>query len=340
MSIRNLKDGSDKPWMCECYPNGRRGKRVRKKFVTKGEAKAFELHVMRETNDKPWLGHKPDQRRLSEIIDLWYQLHGKNLKSGAFAKRRMELLCEDLGNPIAAHITTKQLAHYRANRTPKSKGQEAGVMSAASLNTDTTRLKAIFNTLAKLDEWSRPNPVNGISKIKTGESELTFLSEEQITHLLDTAEKSCLGENLANIFRLCLETGARINEAINLKGAQLSKYKVTYTNTKGKRNRSVPVRKELYERIYKPGAGRLFPTQYPGAYKVLIRALPNLPEGQATHVLRHTFATHYMIGGGNIIDLQNILGHQNIEQTMVYAHFSPTHLTEATKLNPIARMGL
>ncbi|CAH8217210.1 hypothetical protein VAEKB19_4040001 [Vibrio aestuarianus] len=25
MSVRNLKDGSKKPWLCECYPQGRGG---------------------------------------------------------------------------------------------------------------------------------------------------------------------------------------------------------------------------------------------------------------------------------------------------------------------------
>ncbi len=60
MSIRNLKDGSKKPWLCECYPNGRRGKRVRKRFTTKGEAVAYELHLMKKMDDKPWMGSKPD----------------------------------------------------------------------------------------------------------------------------------------------------------------------------------------------------------------------------------------------------------------------------------------
>ena len=42
MSVRNLKDGNKKPWLCECYPQGRTGKRIRKRFATKGEAAAFE----------------------------------------------------------------------------------------------------------------------------------------------------------------------------------------------------------------------------------------------------------------------------------------------------------
>ncbi len=71
MAIRNLKDGSTKPWICECYPTGRTGKRVRKRFATKGEAAAYEKFIMREVDDKPWLGNKPDYRRTS----LPYGIH-------------------------------------------------------------------------------------------------------------------------------------------------------------------------------------------------------------------------------------------------------------------------
>ena len=64
-----------------------------------------------------------------------------------------------------------------------------------------------------------------------------------------------------------------------------------------------------------------------------------LADGQNTHVLRHTFASHFMMNGGNILVLQRILGHANIRETMRYAHFAPDHLEEAAQLNPIARYG-
>ncbi|WP_423135965.1 tyrosine-type recombinase/integrase [Morganella morganii] len=61
----------------------------------------------------------------------------------------------------------------------------------------------------------------------------------------------------------------------------------------------------------------------------------SLPEGQRTHVLRHTFASHFMMNGGNILVLQQILGHSSIMMTMRYAHFSPDHLDAAVTLNPL-----
>jgi site-specific recombinase XerD len=41
-----------------------------------------------------------------------------------------------------------------------------------------------------------------------------------------------------------------------------------------------------------------------------------------------------MLNGGNILVLQQILGHAKIEQTMVYAHFAQSHLEYAISLGP------
>lgn len=60
-----------------------------------------------------------------------------------------------------------------------------------------------------------------------------------------------------------------------------------------------------------------------------------LPTGQLTHVLRHTFASHFMMNGGNILVLQHVLGHTDIKMTMRYAHFAPDHLEDAVRLNPL-----
>lgn len=58
-----------------------------------------------------------------------------------------------------------------------------------------------------------------------------------------------------------------------------------------------------------------------------------------THILRHTFASHYMMGGGDILSLQRILGHSSITMTMRYAHLSPDHLESALRLSPLAQSG-
>ncbi|EGQ8054753.1 integrase [Vibrio alginolyticus] len=335
MTVRNLKDASKKPWLCECYPQGRAGKRIRKRFATKGEAVSFEQFTMREVNDKPWLGDKPDHRRLSDVIELWYQLHGKNLKSGERSRYRMMLTAKELNNPIASLLTSNDLAHYRAARVNKGRGRENREMAISSNNGDIALLKSMFNRLIALNEWRNPNPVTGIEPVKKDQSELTFLREEQIIRLFETIKKSWLHDELRLIYKICLATGARINEAVLLRGEHVFGNKITFVNTKGKRNRTIPISEELFAELNPTSSGRLFTCGYGVAHKWIDKALPELPKGQATHVLRHTFATAFMRNGGNILDLKAALGHVKIEQTMVYAHFSPDHLSSVVNFNPI-----
>lgn len=60
-----------------------------------------------------------------------------------------------------------------------------------------------------------------------------------------------------------------------------------------------------------------------------------LDRGQNTHILRHTFASHFIINGGNVLVLQKILGHSDIRMTMIYTHLTPNHLSEAVEFAPM-----
>ena len=46
------------------------------------------------------------------------------------------------------------------------------------------------------------------------------------------------------------------------------------------------------------------------------------------HALRHTFASHFIMAGGNILALQKILGHTDVKITMVYAHLAPEFVAD------------
>jgi len=78
---------------------------------------------------------------------------------------------------------------------------------------------------------------------------------------------------------------------------------------------------------------------FKNGYRTLQRRVKNLsftlPDGQMSHVLRHTFASHFIQNGGNILVLQKILGHGSLLMTIRYAHLAPEHLDEAVKFNPI-----
>ena len=132
-----------------------------------------------------------------------------------------------------------------------------------------------------------------------------------------------------------MATGARWSEAETLRAENVSAYRVTFGETKSGKVRSVPITQELFESIQKP-YGRLFAPSYNTFRAAVKNCSYELAEGQMTHVLRHTFASHFMQNGGNILTLQKILGHQSLQMTMRYAHLAPEHLEEATRLNPLS----
>lgn len=129
----------------------------------------------------------------------------------------------------------------------------------------------------------------------------------------------------------------RWGEAKRLIRSKLLPYKLILTKTKCKKNRTVPIPRWLYDEL-SPLQGRLFPPCYQAFKKMLALTKIEFAEGQKTHVLRHTFASHFLKNGGNILVLQRIFGHANTRETMRYAYFAPDHLDEAVTLNSLGNV--
>ncbi|AUY26284.1 site-specific integrase [Cronobacter sakazakii] len=334
MTVRKLPNGK---WICECYPGGREGKRIRKQFATKGEAIAFESFTMEETDSKPWLGEKADRRKLSELIQQWYSLYGQTLADPKRMLAKLHIICRGLSDPVAADLTAGMFTSYREARLKGEVLDENGLpmspVKPRTVNLEQRNLSSVFGTLKRLGHWQAPNPLSGLPTFKIAEGELSFLAPVEIKRVLDACAESS-NKDLLSVAKICLATGARWSEAENLQGHQITKYRITYTKTKGKKNRTVPISNSLYEELPK-SRGKLFKPCRKAFERAINRAGIELPEGQCTHVLRHTFASHFMMNGGNILVLRDILGHADIKMTMVYAHFAPDHLEDAVTKNPL-----
>ena len=332
MTIKQVKTG----WQVNIQPGGRSGKRVKKTLPTKAEAIAWERHIQAKVQETPdWAPPKKDARRLSELVELWHQHHGSGLKDGVGRKRILIAMCDAMGNPRADLFTPDRFAEYRMKRL------EAGI-TANTMNREQAYLRAVFNEMIRLSHWKKENPLAKLRAFKIEERELSYLEIEQISTLLMQLKKS-RNEHVILITKVCLATGARWGEAEALRTTQVRNGLIQFVQTKSSKARAVPITDDLEKLLkahYKTHGHeeRLFSTAYSAFREGLQQAKLKLSTGQLTHILRHTFASHFMMNGGNILALQKVLGHQSLTMTMRYAHLSPEHLQETRHLNPLSRL--
>lgn len=325
MAIEQLPDGR---WKVDVEPI--KGKRFRKTLKTKAEAMRFEATCRAKVIDTPdWTPKPKDKRRLLELIDRWKLLHGHSLSDIYRTELVMRRMAEAMGNPIAIRLTGATYTAYRASRL-------ASGVNGKTVNNQLGYLCSMFNVLRQLKEIDYENPLQSVKPLKLQERELTYLSAQEIEQLFDALRSHCKTPHTVMVATVCLATGCRWGEAQGLKPERVRDGHVQFVNTKGKRRRSVPIDPALHNQIHRHFRehGLFSNCRDSFDYGVSMSGL-KLPAGQKSHVLRHTFASHFMMNGGNILTLQKILGHASVTMTMRYAHLAPDHLKDAVSLGPI-----
>lgn len=331
----------DGRWKVDERPLGWDGPRFRRVFDAKSEANRYFRWLQSEAAaNKEWNPSAKETRCLSDLIEEWYSLHGHTLKGGSERKSYLLSLCQLMGNPMATQFSGEGFARFRQMRMESgltTNSRHRGGISASTCNHDLAYLKAVFNELIRLKNWCGENPLTGLRPLRVDEDELSFLELDQIDTLLGYLLRS-KSTGVYLVAKICLATGARWSEAQNLRGEQIRHGKVTFAKTKSNKVRTVPISETLQDEIFfdRARTGPLFGY----CYKAFIRALKTtnieLPPRQKTHVLRHSFASHFMMAGGNLLTLSKILGHSDVKITMRYAHLSPEHFEDAIRLNPLA----
>lgn len=325
MSITRLDDGR---WRVDVEPV--KGRRFRKTFTTKGEAQRFESTCRAKCIETPdWSPRLTDRRRLSELVQRWSVLHAHTLADGAARHRLLVELVKSLGDPVAVKLSGNDYAEYRAKAL-------ADGANPKTLNNRLGYLRSVFNVLHQLGEIDYPNPLERVKPLRLQERELSYLTEQQVIQLFQVIHQRCKTPHVAMVAAVCLATGCRWGEAQGLTPDRVRDGLVTFTNTKGKRVRSVPVDPLLQARLLDHFQEHgLFSNCLNSFNKTLAASGLPLSPGQASHVLRHTFASRFVMNGGNILTLQRILGHTSLTMTMRYAHLAPEHLQDAIRFGPV-----
>lgn len=143
---------------------------------------------------------------------------------------------ECMGEPLACDFDAQMFSRYREKRLKGEYARSNRVkeVSPRTLNLELAYFRAVFNELNRLGEWKGENPLKNMRPFRTEEMEMAWLTHDQISLLLGECKRHD-HPDLETVVRICLATGARWSEAESLRKTQLTKYKITYTNTKGRK---------------------------------------------------------------------------------------------------------
>jgi integrase len=199
------------------------------------------------------------------------------------------------------------------------------------------------------------NPLRGIEK-PAAPSALEYLTRDEVRRLLSRVDElAASGTLFDRLRRACvhtaLHTGLRRGELLGLRWQDVDlttrrltvarSYRTTPKSGKPRHLRLpaalVPVLEAWQPECPRLPEGVVFPIVGGPQPRVGTREdlleLPALllaagcrPLQRPWHALRHTFASHFVMSGGNLLALQQILGHSDISQTMAYSHLAPDFL--------------
>jgi site-specific recombinase XerD len=147
------------------------------------------------------------------------------------------------------------------------------------------------------------------------------------------------------LFSLVYSAGLRVGEVCRLKISDLDKdrMQIRIVKSKGNHDRYVPLSHTLligldkYLRSSLP-VNYLFNGKQKGdplghsavqqSFRLALKQSCILKEA-SVHTLRHTFATHLLEDGVDIVTIKELLGHVNIETTMMYLHVAKLNKVNA-----------
>ncbi len=299
--------------------------------------------------------------RSAETVQ-WYDANlavfGKFLAS-RYPECDAEHLClesisqEDVQFFISA-LQNKDVLFESHNRRKPVKGK----LSAYTVHGYSRTLSAFFHWACK-QKYIESNPMENVPRPKLPKTIKPRYSESDIKKLLSVcaANKPLPVRNRAIILVL-LDSGIRANELCTLTldrvDEQLRRIHVT---GKGLKDRMVPLgaktRQALWEyiHVHRPAAretnavflsqnGR--PLHVIGLDRILrtMGRRAGVPDVHA-HKFRHSCARMFLKNGGNVLTLQQLLGHETLEMVSIYARQEQEDLDRThERASPVDRLGL
>lgn len=200
-------------------------------------------------------------------------------------------------------------------------------LSEATMHSRINSLKFFYEKVLKMDNFffSVPRPKKQLQMPKV-------ISKEKIAQLINSIENT----KHKTIIMLTYACGLRVSEVVSLKVSDVDENRrlLLVRQSKGKKDRVISLSAGMllmlsnYCRIYKP-QDYLFESSNKTSH-LSVRSIQSVLQKAKNsigikvsgnmHVLRHSFATHLLDKGIDVVFIQKLLGHNDLKTTLKYLH--------------------
>ncbi|MGB1360939.1 MAG: site-specific tyrosine recombinase XerD [Alphaproteobacteria bacterium] len=231
-----------------------------------------------------------------------------------------------------------------------AEGLKKGGLATTSIARHISAVKQYHRFLV-IDNIRQDDPSRNITNPKTARKLPTFISEDEVNKILESARATTDYDSirLSCLIELMYATGLRVSELVGMPISairdkqQLNNLDYLFVVGKGNKERIVPLSDDAKDALAKyldiretyiesnesskylfPSSGKKTPHltrqrvfQY---IKYLCKNSGLNPAKISPHSLRHAFATHLLNGGADLRAVQAMLGHSDISTTQIYTH--------------------
>jgi len=295
--------------------------------------------------------------RSQKTID-WYAANLKRFLR--FLKNHdMSVSVGDIGIPeVRRFIHHLQSEVVRWEDKPNIR--DSGRLSPFSVQGYVRTIKAFWSWLLE-EGYIEENPIARLKLPRVPHKVIATFTPEQIQALIHSLDRrTSTGFRNYTIILLLLDTGIRLSELTNLEIENIDfGQSCMLISGKGNRERTVPfgiqVRRALwrYARDYRPHPASpkekhlfLLESGFPLRPRSVQSIITRIGKRagitgvrSSPHTLRHTFAKMYLLEGGDIFSLQQILGHSSLEMVKAYLNLASSDVSQQhRRFSPIDNM--
>ncbi|HQO10650.1 MAG TPA: tyrosine-type recombinase/integrase [Clostridiales bacterium] len=291
------------------------------------------------------------EKLINEFLD--YLSKEKNYSQNTVISYRTDLtdLCGFLNKSMGENFSIKDVTRNEVR--PYLRDLILKKMSKKTYNRRVAAIKSFFkylfvNGLVEKDVGSAVSSIRAESRLPE------FVGGDQMINIMENfTETDFITSRESLIFELFYGTGIRLSELYDLKIEGINPDRDVFSVIgKGSKQRILPISEHI-KRKYKIYVGErekiLLETGKVSDFLFISVTGTHLSKRQiqrivsekltllatvhktSPHILRHTFATHMLDKGADIMSVKELLGHESLSTTQVYTHVSLERLKKIYK---------